>query len=83
MTCAHLLRLEVPFCGTYPNDVYRELKKEHRPNLPYDCPKELASLLKDCWNTNPSLRPSFWRFVEGWRDSDVEFQEGLLLSVSL
>ena len=30
-----------------------------RPNFPKDCPKDLKVLIQQCWDQNPSKRPSF------------------------
>ena len=30
-----------------------------RPEIPRDCPPRIAKLLEDCWQKNPSARPSF------------------------
>lgn len=38
---------------------YSELLKGTRPGLPRECPEELAALLRACWDTTHSLRPSF------------------------
>lgn len=34
------------------------------PELPSSCPDVFASLLKACWNCNPSVRPSFTEIIE-------------------
>ncbi len=30
-----------------------------RPCIPVNCPEEYAQLMRDCWQENPALRPSF------------------------
>lgn len=41
-----------------------ELKNGLRPTIPIDCLPSIAKLLKDCWNGDYALRPSFLRVVE-------------------
>jgi serine/threonine protein kinase len=60
MTCAHLLSLETPFRNILPNELFNEVtKNEVRPMIDHMYPKDLVVLLKDCWKTDPRLRPSF------------------------
>jgi serine/threonine protein kinase len=60
MTCAHLLSLETPFQDLQPSELYDEVtKNEVRPMIHQMYPKDLVVLLKDCWKTNPRMRPSF------------------------
>ena len=35
------------------------LNNHLRPTIPQDCPHHLKALMKCCWATNPSSRPSF------------------------
>jgi serine/threonine protein kinase len=60
MTCAHFLTLEIPFQDTLQSELYNDLtKNEVRPKVHQMYPNDLVVLLKDCWKTNPRLRPSF------------------------
>ncbi len=50
---------DVPFEGCESvNVMYRICHKNERPPIPTDCPKEIAILLKQCWETNWKKRPS-------------------------
>jgi serine/threonine protein kinase len=42
----------------------RIIQEGLRPTIPESCPPEFASLIKSCWATNPSLRPSFEEIVD-------------------
>ena len=62
MTCSEILTGAIPFsegdCRIAM--LYERITKGgERPKLPLACPKFLASLLTQCWDTNPALRPSF------------------------
>ena len=36
----------------------RDSGTRKRPTVPYECPTEIARLMKSCWKTNPSKRPT-------------------------
>ena len=62
MTCSEILTGATPFCEgdcTLRMLYERVTKGGERPKLPLACPEFLASLLTQCWDTNPALRPSF------------------------
>ena len=39
--------------------------QENRPEMPAECPQELAALIRKCWSPVPSERPSFNDIIEG------------------
>lgn len=54
-----------PFEGE--NDVSKLLARVsegERPTIPKDIPIEMAKLIKDCWNDNKDLRPTFSEILE-------------------
>ena len=60
MTIFEILSGEKPFRAISRNDKY--LKSIHdgkRPKLPKIYPKQLKSLIHDCWSLDPSKRPTF------------------------
>ena len=61
VTCSEILSRQQPYKNILRfSALYEELIKGVRPELPMEvCPPELASLLRDCWDPNPSSRPSF------------------------
>jgi serine/threonine protein kinase len=60
MTCVHLLSLETPFQDLRPSELYNKVIKDGvRPIVHQMYPEDLVVLLKDCWKTNPRVRPSF------------------------
>lgn len=77
MTCAHLLSLETPFKDRMPNDLFRDLNEGIRPKVPdHVYPKELISILKDCWHTDPRARPSFARICTRLEEFQLTFMMG-------
>lgn len=59
ITCAELLSLKRPFEDVPGSELYEELLRGVRPELPGECPEDLVALLKDCWATDPQSRPGF------------------------
>ncbi|KAH6760981.1 Protein kinase family protein [Perilla frutescens var. hirtella] len=61
MLCFELLTGKVPFeDGHLQGDqISRNIRAGERPLFSFPSPKCLANLTKKCWQTNPSLRPSF------------------------
>ncbi|KAG0589488.1 hypothetical protein KC19_1G023700 [Ceratodon purpureus] len=59
MVCYEILTGDEPF----PNELARNVKKKvlngERPNLPDHCPLELKVLIQECWDQDPTARPSF------------------------
>lgn len=55
-----LLTSEVPFKGLQGVQVaWVVVAKEERLTIPSTCPPKFASLLQDCWLTDPKMRPNF------------------------
>ncbi len=38
--------------------------EKKRPDIPPECPEQLAKLVRDCWEDDPTLRPSFSDIME-------------------
>ena len=60
-----ILTREEPF-GQYTS--FSEFKEAvcirgERPTIPEDCPGSLKDLIVNCWNKEPSLRPSFKEII--------------------
>lgn len=59
MVCYEILTRCIPFTTISDlNDIKKKIMKGERPKLPNDCPCELQSLIKRCWNQDPQERPS-------------------------
>lgn len=61
MICFELLTGKVPFEDNHlqGDRTNQNLKAGERPLFPYHSPKYLVSLIKKCWQTDPSQRPTF------------------------
>ncbi|XVF51364.1 hypothetical protein PTKIN_Ptkin04bG0179200 [Pterospermum kingtungense] len=61
MLCFELLTGKVPFEDVHlqGEKVSRITRAGERPLFPYTAPRYLVSLIKRCWHTDPSQRPSF------------------------
>ena len=59
VTCAEILSLKTPFEDVQLSEMYRELVRGARPDLPSHCPGKLVSLLTQCWSGDPRSRPRF------------------------
>jgi serine/threonine protein kinase len=51
------------------------VRKGHRPQLPTDCPFRLSTLIKQCWDVNPLMRPNFQNICQ-----ELRYIKGLLLA---
>jgi len=59
-----MLTREIPFKGLQGFQVAWVVVENHeRPLVPEHCPKKLASLMKRCWDDQPTKRPSFCMIV--------------------
>ncbi|XP_038056082.1 tyrosine kinase receptor Cad96Ca-like [Patiria miniata] len=45
-------------------DMVRQLRKGYRMSKPTNCKKQLYSIMRSCWHTNPKARPTFQDVVE-------------------
>lgn len=68
LTSAEIFTGNPPYTGGLQSLIqYRKAKKKERPALPPGLPKELTSLLEECWSPNPKTRPNFEQIVERLR----------------
>ncbi|KAE9612877.1 putative protein kinase TKL-Gdt family [Lupinus albus] len=61
MICFELLTGKVPFEDSHlqGDRTNQKIKEGERPLFPHRSPKYLVSLIKKCWQNNPSQRPTF------------------------
>lgn len=59
MVSFEILTGEVPFAEESLRHIRQLVLDGERPEIPEQCPKELADLIKRCWASDPSVRPSF------------------------
>jgi len=61
MICFELLTGKIPFEDNHLQGIRtnQNIKAGERPLFPYRSPKYLVSLIKKCWQTDPSQRPCF------------------------
>lgn len=71
ITMFELFSREDPYAGQAPKDVLYRLSRssghhatDHRPGIPENCVPFCAELMKDCWETDPALRPNFDEITE-------------------
>lgn len=68
MVLYELVTQQEPFYGEF-SDIKQLIdavvKQDQRPKLPPSCPPRLAKLIKSCWETVPSKRPSFEEMLSG------------------
>ena len=77
MTCSEILSLREPFSGaTRTNVILRKIKDCRRPMLPENC-EELTTLIEECWNEDPSQRPTFSKICERLATLKKKFTVGI------
>ena len=82
MVCYKILSGQVPFY-MYRRDGVRELVHAGlRPTLPATCPRTLASLIKQCWASDPNSRPDFERICSELRHIKTMLLTGRPYSVN-
>ena len=64
LTCAYILGGQRWSTKLSPNELRetissRILSPGSRPDLPFECPEKLASLISKCWDPDPKCRPTF------------------------
>ena len=48
-----------PYYGTSNEEVAESIRKGKVLQKPLDCPNKMYDIMKECWNMNPRLRPTF------------------------
>jgi len=60
ITVTELIKKGDPYPGIPDQDVaIGVIKGNLHPTLPTDCPVRLTAVLEECWNNDPSERPTF------------------------
>ncbi|CAK9877656.1 unnamed protein product [Sphagnum jensenii] len=59
MVCYEILTGCIPFVNCKLGDLRKRIKDGLRPDIPEQCPKQLATLIQACYHSNPTIRPSF------------------------
>eukprot|EP01135_Chromosphaera_perkinsii_P005347 Nk52_evm28s343 gene=Nk52_evmTU28s343 len=54
-----ILTRKQPYKSLTAAAIVSKVKQGHRPSIPPDCPAELNSLIKACWEQAPEKRPTF------------------------
>jgi hypothetical protein len=77
MTCSEILSLKEPFSNTYNGRIIlQKIKECWRPELPINC-EELTMLIEECWNEDPSQRPTFSNICERLATLKNKFMVGI------
>lgn len=58
MTLYELFESKVPFQGLSSLDIIRSVDENSRPIISSKCPKDIAALIRRCWNEDTDVRPS-------------------------
>jgi serine/threonine protein kinase/GTPase SAR1 family protein len=45
-------------------ELERAIKEGKRPTIPEDCPEDYGNFIRQCWDSDPALRPSFKSIIE-------------------
>ncbi|KAK9505358.1 hypothetical protein O3M35_009438 [Rhynocoris fuscipes] len=53
-----------PYPGVAVQNLYHLLKNGYRMHRPQNCSLQLYEIMKECWNADPSSRPSFQRLMD-------------------
>ena len=75
-----MMTRRIPYQGMEPSEVVEGVTQHHlRPAisggiLDMGCPFELVDLMRQCWDTNPSTRPSFPTIVRELKAIANEFK---------
>jgi serine/threonine protein kinase len=64
MLCYEILTGRRPFYNITLTDLRKRVLESLRPELPEECPSILATMIKRCWEPDPSARPSFSEICE-------------------
>jgi serine/threonine protein kinase len=57
----------VPYPGFSNIETAQKVRDGYRMSAPEDCPSELVTLMKRCWNQKPENRPSFADICQEWK----------------
>ncbi|OQR96224.1 serine/threonine protein kinase [Achlya hypogyna] len=75
-----LFSRDVPFRGYDVDDIQRKVLAGDRPAIPtLDCPQKCQELIRQCWDNEPSRRPSFAAVYDALRQIDcaTEFHRAM------
>ena len=64
MVILEILTRKPPFEGWEWHKVVYEVGNGAKPTIPDDCPENLASIMRGCWNANPRERPTI-EYISG------------------
>ncbi|XP_067663814.1 uncharacterized protein [Haliotis asinina] len=54
-----MLTREIPYDGSSMFQILEKVRLNKRPDIPAECPVELAGFIARCWDNNPARRPVF------------------------
>ena len=68
-----MLTKEIPFAGKDPAQILYLMMSKKQLEIPKNTPKNLANLIRSCWDTDPSQRPPFTTIVKLFESGDCFF----------
>lgn len=70
-----MLTKEVPYSNLKDYEIYPHVINGNRPTIPTSCPHGLEKLIKSCWESDPSKRPSAAQIVQKLERGEAFFQD--------
>ncbi|OHT13302.1 TKL family protein kinase [Tritrichomonas foetus] len=65
---------DIPFNGLNRVEIaLAVINQKIRPKIPLNCPKNLARLIKACWDEDPTKRPEFKRIINALESCTITF----------
>ena len=55
---------ENPYPSVQMEALHELLKSGHRMECPHECPSEVYQIMRECWHSNPVLRPNFANLIQ-------------------
>jgi serine/threonine protein kinase len=74
---------QIPYAGAADTVVKESVKEGEREEIPFDCPKKVATLIKACWDGDPNKRPeadTIVTFLKSDKEDFAVFLPGFLAS---
>ena len=61
-----------PYPSVQMETLHELLKSGHRMECPCECPSEVYQIMRECWHSNPVLRPNFTNLIQNINQLDYQ-----------